>query len=62
MTRELTAVRRAAERKRAAEAAYRQAIEAASEAGYAYVQIAEAAGVTRQSVRVIVRRSQGFKV
>jgi predicted transcriptional regulator len=59
---ELAAVKRAAKRKREADQAYRDSIAAAHEAGFPFVEIAEAAGVTRQSVRVIVRRRQGFSV
>jgi DNA-binding CsgD family transcriptional regulator len=53
---ELARVKRAAAAKRRAGQRYRETLVAAFAAGYGYAEIAKAAGISRQTVRVQVER------
>ena len=54
MSRLLTAVRRAAQKRTQADTAYREAIRAAREAGHTLEETGQAAGLTRQGVRYLL--------
>lgn len=54
---DLSAVKRAARDRRAARDAYRRALVDAHAAGATYAELAAAAGVSRQAVRVLISRA-----
>jgi predicted transcriptional regulator len=59
MSRLLAAVTRAANRRTTADETYRAAIRAARDAGHTMTEIGQAAGITKQAVRVRLIRDAG---